>query len=195
MERKAAVERETKETSINMELDLDGTGTSEISTGIPFFDHMLELMFRNALINVKLKAEGDLEVDGHHTVEDVGLAAGEALKGALGVKEGITRYGWSLVPMDESLARVSMDISGRPFLEYDIDLKTEPLGNFDPELSRDFFQALVNEASITLHIKLIYGKGLHHGLEAVYKAVGRAFRQAVQIDPRERGIPSTKGTL
>lgn len=195
MERRSSAQRNTKETDISVEMNLDGNGIAEIDTGLPFFDHMLILMCRHALIDIKMMAKGDLEVDGHHTVEDVGLVFGSTLKEALGEKEGITRYGWSLVPMDESLARVSMDISGRPFLDYRIDLETEPLGNFDPSLAEDFFQSLVNEAAVTLHIKLIYGKGMHHGLEAVFKAVGRALRQAVQIDPREKGIPSTKGSL
>lgn len=195
MARIATGNRKTKETEIFLELNLDGSGKTEISTGIPFFDHMLELMFKNALVDIKFNAHGDLEVDGHHTVEDAGLAIGKTIKDALGDKAGISRYGWSMLPMDESLARVSVDISGRPFLHYNVEIEREPQGNFDTTLAEDFFQAMANEACMTLHVELIYGKGAHHGLEAVFKAVGRALRQAMTIDPREKGIPSTKGML
>lgn len=195
MSRIATGNRKTKETEIILELNLDGSGNADIATGIPFFDHMLDLMFRNALMDIKFSARGDLEVDGHHTVEDAGLAIGKALKDALGDKAGITRYGWSMVPMDESLARVSIDVSGRPFLHYDVEIGMEPQGNFDPSLAEEFFKSLANEACLTMHIELMYGKGVHHCLEAVFKAVGRALRQALSIDPREKGIPSTKGTL
>lgn len=195
MTRIATGNRKTKETDVVIELNLDGSGKAEVSTGIPFFDHMLDLMFKNALIDIKFNAHGDLEVDGHHTVEDAGLAIGKAFKDALGDKSGISRYGWSILPMDESLARVSVDISGRPFLHYNVEIDREPQGNFDPSLAEDFFQALANEACLTLHVELVYGKGIHHSLEAVFKAVGRAIRQAISIDPRETGIPSTKGSL
>lgn len=195
MSRIATGNRKTKETEIILEVDLDGSGKADITTGIPFFDHMLELMFRNALMDIKFNARGDLEVDGHHTVEDAGLAIGKALKDALGDKKGITRYGWSMVPMDESLARVSIDVSGRPFMHYSVEISPDLQGNFDPTLAEDFFQALANEACLTLHVELMYGRGVHHSLEAVFKAVGRALRQAVSIDPREDDIPSTKGSL
>jgi imidazoleglycerol-phosphate dehydratase len=188
-------ERNTKETSIYVSMDLDGSGATSISTGLPFFDHMLELMFRHALIDLTLKASGDLEVDGHHTVEDTGIAIGDALSRALSDKKGISRFGWSLVPMDECLAEVAIDISGRPFLAYVVELEPEPLGNFEPGLARDFFQALVNQATTTMHISLRSGESVHHGLEAVFKAVGRALKAAVSIDPRVRDVPSTKGML
>ncbi len=193
--RKGEFERRTKETAIFVELDLDGSGETDVSTGLPFFDHMLELMFRHALIDLVLKATGDLEVDGHHTVEDTGLAVGEAVSTALGDRKGIARFGSSLVPMDECLAEVALDISGRPHLTYLVEIAPEPLGNFDPTLARDFFQGLANSAGLTLHIELRRCSGVHHGLEAVFKAAGRALKQAVALDPRVGGIPSTKGTL
>jgi len=176
-------------------MDLDGSGATSVSTGMPFFDHMLELMFRHALIDLKLEAKGDLEVDGHHTVEDTGLAIGEALAAALGDKSGITRFASCLVPMDECLAEVAIDMSGRPFLSYKVDIEPEPLGNFEPSLARDFFQALVNQAAFTMHIELRSGDSVHHALEAVYKGVGRALKTAVAIDPRVKNVPSTKGVL
>lgn len=193
--RKGECERRTKETAIYAGIDLDGKGQTEISTGLPFFDHMLELMFRHALIDLVLEATGDLEVDGHHTVEDTGIVIGEAVSNALGGKEGIARFGSCLVPMDECLAEVALDISGRPHLTYEVDLKPEPLGNFDPSLARDFFQGLANSAGLSLHVELRRGTGVHHGLEAVFKAAGRALKQAVALDPRVGGVPSTKGTL
>jgi len=193
--RNGECERKTRETVISASVDLDGSGATEISTGLPFFDHMLELMFRHSLIDLELKASGDLDVDGHHTVEDTGLAVGEALASALGDKSGITRFGHSLVPMDESLAEVAIDISGRPHLTYVAELELEPLGNFDPLLARDFFQGLVNAAELTMHVELRRSGGVHHSLEAVFKAVGRALKAAVAFDPRVGGVPSTKGTL
>ncbi len=195
MPRNGSCERKTKETTISADIDLDGEGTTSISTGLPFFDHMLELMFRHALVDIELKASGDLQVDSHHTVEDTGLAIGTALEEALGDKKGISRFGAALVPMDECLAEVAMDISGRPYLSYTVAVEPEPLGNFEPALARDFFQALSNEAGITLHIELRHADGVHHGLEAVFKAVGRALKQAVSLDPRVKDIPSTKGTI
>lgn len=193
--RKGECERRTRETAIYAGLDLDGGGRADISTGLPFFDHMLELMFRHALIDIVLKATGDLEVDGHHTVEDTGLTIGEALADALGDKRGITRFGSCLVPMDECLAEVALDISGRPHLTYEVRLEPEPLGNFDPALARDFFQGLSSAAGLSLHIELRRGDGVHHGLEAVFKAAGRALKQAVALDPRVGDVPSTKGVL
>lgn len=195
MSRQGECERTTRETSIYVSLGLDGSGATSVSTGMPFFDHMLELMFRHALIDLKLEAKGDLEVDSHHTVEDTGLAIGEALTGALGGKVGLTRFSSSLVPMDECLAEVAIDISGRPFLSYKVELEPEPLGNFEPSLARDFFQALVNQAAMTVHIELRSGESVHHGMEAVFKAFGRALKAAVAIDPRVKDVPSTKGKL
>jgi imidazoleglycerol-phosphate dehydratase len=193
--RNGSCERKTKETVISADIDLDGVGRTSISTGLPFFDHMLELMFRHALVDIGLTASGDLQVDSHHTVEDTGLVIGKALEEALGDKKGITRFGAALVPMDECLAEVAMDISGRPHLSYTVEVEPDPLGNFEPTLARDFFQAISNESGITLHIELRRGNGLHHSLEAVFKAVGRALKQAVSLDPRVRDIPSTKGTI
>lgn len=193
--RTAECERSTKETSITVRLDLDGEGKVSVSTGLPFFDHMLELMFRHALLDVDLEASGDLEVDAHHTVEDTGLVIGSAMDAALGERRGITRFGSSLVPMDECLAEAAVDISGRPFLSYSVELEPEPLGNFEPSLARDFFQALVNQAGFTMHLTLRSGGGVHHSLEAVFKAAGRALKTAVGKDPRVKEVPSTKGTL
>lgn len=195
MPRTGDCERKTKETVINASLDLDGSGATSISTGLPFFDHMLELMFRHALVDLRLEARGDLDVDGHHTVEDTGLAIGAALGVALGDKIGLTRFGWGLVPMDECLAEVAIDISGRPHLTYAVELEPEPLGNFDPSLGRDFFQGMVNEAELTMHVDLRRGGSVHHSLEAIFKSAGRALKAAVAIDPRVGGVPSTKGTL
>lgn len=195
MQRKGECVRKTRETVISVSLDLDGDGDVAISTGLPFFDHMLELMFRHALIDLNLEASGDLDVDGHHTVEDTGLAIGSALSNALGDKKSITRFGAALVPMDECLAEVALDISGRPYLHYAVPLEPEPLGNFDPALARDFFQGMVNEAEVTIHVGLRSGGGVHHSLEAVFKAAGRALKEAVALDPRVKNIPSTKGKL
>lgn len=195
MPRSGECERTTNETSIFVSVDLDGSGATSVSTGMPFFDHMLELMFRHALIDLSLEAKGDLEVDGHHTVEDTGLAIGEALLESLGDKTGITRFGSSLVPMDECIAEAAIDISGRPYLYYRVDLEPEPLGNFEPRLAQDFFQALVNQMAVTVHIDLKRGDSVHHGLESVFKAFGRALKTAVAIDPRVKQVPSTKGKL
>ncbi|HEY5526151.1 MAG TPA: imidazoleglycerol-phosphate dehydratase HisB [Candidatus Anoxymicrobiaceae bacterium] len=195
MQRQGECERATKETSLFVSIDLDGSGAASISTGLPFFDHMLELMFRHALIDIKLEAKGDLQVDGHHTVEDTGLAIGEALVDALGDKSGITRFASSLLPMDECLAEVAIDISGRPYLSYKVDLEPEPLGNFEPGLARDFFQAVVNQAGMTVHIELRSGGSVHHALESVFKGFGRALKGAISMDPRVKDIPSTKGVL
>jgi imidazoleglycerol-phosphate dehydratase len=195
VQRQGECERATKETSLFVSIDLDGSGAASISTGLPFFDHMLELMFRHALIDIKLEAKGDLQVDGHHTVEDTGLAIGEALVDALGDKSGITRFASSLLPMDECLAEVAIDISGRPYLSYKVDLEPEPLGNFEPGLARDFFQAVVNQAGMTVHIELRSGGSVHHALESVFKGFGRALKGAISMDPRVKDIPSTKGVL
>ena len=187
--------RETRETSVEARLDLDGAGRVQVSTGLPFFDHMLELMFRHALIDLTISAKGDLEVDAHHTVEDTGLVLGTALDDALGDRRGITRFGSSLVPMDECLAEVAIDISGRPFLAYEVEIQAENLGGFEPSLARDFFQALVNQSGLTMHVTLRRSDGVHHSLEAMFKAAGRALKAAVEPDPRVSEIPSTKGTI
>ena len=194
--RTASIERKTKETNIQMSLNLDGQGKFGITTSIPFFDHMLSLMCKHGLFDMKLKAKGDLEVDFHHTVEDVGIVFGKALQKALGSMEGINRYGQASVPMDEALASVSLDISGRPYLVYRVAVpKRSKIRNFDPDLIEDFLQSFVSNSRITLHIESHYGRNTHHIIEAVFKALGRALRYAVMLDPRVKGIPSTKNVL
>jgi imidazoleglycerol-phosphate dehydratase len=193
--RQAKFSRETKETSIKAELTLDGSGRHNIDTTIPFLDHMLSLMAAHGLFDLNLKARGDTQVDFHHTVEDVGICLGKVLKQALGEKEGIQRYGSAFVPMDESLASVHVDLSGRPCLLYDCALRRKKIGNFDTELVKEFFQALVNNAAITLHAQIIYGSNGHHMLESLFKAFGRALRQAASKDEKVRGVLSTKGRL
>ena len=194
--RTASIERKTKETNIQISLNLDGQGKYAITTSIPFFDHMLSLMCKHGLFDMKLKAKGDLEVDFHHTVEDVGIVFGKALQKALGSMEGINRYGQASVPMDEALASVSLDISGRPYLVYRVAVpKRSKIRNFDPDLIEDFLQSFVSNSRITLHIESHYGRNTHHIIEAVFKAFGRALRYAVTLDPRVKGIPSTKNVL
>jgi imidazoleglycerol-phosphate dehydratase len=194
--RKSKVARKTKETDIKLELNLDGTGAYKISTSIPFFDHMLSLMCKHALLDMKLKAKGDIEIDFHHTVEDIGIILGTALKKALNTMKGISRYGQATVPMDESLVSVSLDISGRPYLVYNVAFpKKSKMKAFDPDLFEDFFQAFISHAGITLHINAHYGRNTHHIIEAVFKAFGRALLQAVTMNPRITDIPSTKGKL
>jgi imidazoleglycerol-phosphate dehydratase len=193
--RRAETERKTKETQIDVALDLDHQSASEISTGIPFFDHMLNLLAYHAGIYLRLGASGDLEVDQHHTVEDAGLCLGEALKLALGDKRGIRRYGYSLTPMDESLSRTALDISGRPFLAWQVQLPVDSINGFDPYCAREFFQALVNQAGITLHIEVLAGDNPHHILESIFKGVGLALRMSLAVDAGEQEPPSTKGTL
>lgn len=195
MSRKGECERKTKETVISVSLDIDGEGKVAVSTGLPFFDHMLELMCRHALFDARIEATGDLEVDSHHTVEDTGLVLGYSLSEALGDKLGITRFGFALVPMDECLAQVVIDISGRPYLYYEADILPEKGVNFEPALARDFFKALSDQAGLTMHIELKRSGGMHHSLEAIFKACGRALKQAISIDPRVKGIPSTKGLI
>lgn len=193
--RRASVERKTKETQIEVEVDLDG-GEVEPSTGVPFFDHMLEQLGRHSNISLRVRSSGDLEVDAHHTVEDTGIALGEALAKALGDKAGIRRYGDATVPMEESLARAALDLSGRPLLEYEVDLPREAVGQYDVELTEEFLQALCRAAGVTLHVSLLRCRNAHHGVEAIFKAVARALGDAVTIDPRAgRGVPSTKGVL
>jgi imidazoleglycerol-phosphate dehydratase len=194
--RKVRIERRTKETKISIEMNLDGTGSYSIKTPIPFFDHMLTLLCKHGLFNIKLKAKGDVEIDDHHTVEDTGIALGKALKEALGDMKGITRYGQASVPMDEALAQVSLDISGRQYLVYNVAFpKKSKLREFDPDLIEDFLQAFAGSAGITLHVNVLYGRNTHHIIEAIFKALGRALKQAVAIDSRVKGIPSTKGSL
>jgi imidazoleglycerol-phosphate dehydratase len=194
MARKASVKRTTKETVISLALTLDGTGKAEISTGIPFFDHMLTLMAMHGFFDLILKATGDLEVDFHHTVEDVGIAFGEGVKKALGDCTGIRRYGAAVVPMDEALARVVLDISGRPYLGYRVKARGK-IKDFNLELVESFFKAVVDNAGITLHIELLYGTNRHHIVEAIFKGFGRALDEATSQDKRRTGVPSTKGTL
>jgi imidazoleglycerol-phosphate dehydratase len=189
------VSRKTKETAINVTLDLDGTGRTRVATGMPFLDHMLTVMGKHGLLDLTVKAAGDLDVDYHHTVEDVGIVMGQALKQALGDKAGIKRFGAGAVPMDETLARATVDVSGRPYLVYRVSVTTRKIQAFDPELVEHFFEALVVHAGLTLHLDVPYGKNAHHMLEATFKAFGRALEQATRIDPRVAGVPSSKGRL
>ncbi len=193
--RKASLERNTAETRVKLDLFLDGDGRCEVSTGIGFFDHMLELLAYHACMDLSLEAKGDLEVDQHHTVEDVGLCLGRALKEALGGKEGIERYGWALLPMDEALCMVALDLSGRPHLSYELELPSRLVSDFDPTCLREFLQAMVNEAGITLHVKGLAGANPHHVMEAAFKGIGRALGTAASHASRRRGAPSSKGTL
>lgn len=194
--RKAKVERKTKETDIAVEINLDGSGKYSINTSIPFLDHMLSLMCKHGLFDAKLKAKGDIDIDYHHTVEDVGIVLGKAIKQALGDMKGISRYGYASVPMDEALASVNLDISGRPYLVYKVEFpKKSKLKDFDPDLIEDFLQAFVSNSIITLHINVLYGRNTHHIIEAIFKGLGRALRQAVTIDPKIKGLPTTKGKL
>ena len=194
-ERTATVSRKTAETKIEVKLNLDGAGKSRIVTGVGFFDHMLTLFARHALFDLEVEAVGDTQVDAHHTVEDVGICLGQALAKALGDKSGIARYGFFLLPMDESLARVVVDISGRPCLEWRADIPGDKCGDFDTCLGREFTRALSANALLNMHIDLLAGGDPHHALEAIFKGMGRALRQAVAADPRETGIPSSKGVI
>ena len=194
--RTASIHRKTNETDISVEINLDGTGIYEVSTGIGFLDHMLEQLSRHSLIDLKLKALGDLHIDQHHTTEDSGIALGEALAKALGDRRGITRYGHAYAPMDETLTRSAIDISGRPFLVWKIEFSQAKLGDFDTELFREWFHAFAGSAGITLHVETLYGRNNHHIIESAFKATARALRAAVTIDPRKAdAVPSTKGTL
>ena len=195
MMREARLSRETKETAIKAELKLDGSGRHSIDTTIPFLDHMISLMTVHGLFDLNLKAHGDTQVDFHHTVEDVGICLGKVLRQALGKKEGIRRYGSAFVPMDESLASVHIDLSGRPCLVYDCALRRKRIGNFDTELVKEFFQAFVNNAAMTLHARILYGSNGHHMVESLFKACGRALREAAAKDEKVRGVLSTKGRL
>ena len=194
--RKASINRKTKETSISVEVNLDGTGKSSIKTGIGFLDHMLEQIAKHSLIDISLEAKGDLHIDLHHTTEDSGIALGEALKEALGDKKGIKRYASANIPMDETLSRVSLDLSNRPYLVWNVKLAVEKLGEMDTELFKEWYHAFAQSAGITLHVENIYGENSHHIIESCYKGLARALRDAVQIDSRIQDIiPSTKGTI
>ncbi len=196
MERTATIERKTSETQIRLTLNLDGTGVSSVDTGVPFMDHMLKLMSAHGFMDLDIHASGDTEIDDHHTVEDLGICLGTALDRALEDKAGIKRYGFSIVPMDEALARVVLDISNRPFLSYRVELKARTTGSFDVGLAREFFRAVVTHSGITAHVDLFHGEDAHHAIEAVFKAFGRALAEATRPDERLKGTPlSTKGTL
>lgn len=195
MSRRARVDRRTNETKISVEVDLDGNGVA-VSTGVPFFDHMLDQLGKHGRMGLKVEAEGDLEIDAHHTVEDTGIALGEALAEALGEKRGIRRYGDALVPMEESLARVALDVSGRPLLVYEAGIAAETVGQFETGLTEEFLQALARAAGLTLHVHLVYGRNAHHSIEAIFKALARALSDAISVDPRAGDdVPSTKGML
>ena len=193
--RKADVERNTKETRIKLSLELDGSGAGSIDTGIGFFDHMLELLKKHALVDLSVKAEGDLDVDYHHTVEDVGLVFGQALDKALGERKGITRYGFASIPMDEALCETSLDLGGRPFLVFVSSMKHLQVRDFEVKLLEEFFRAVSVEARANIHLRQVYGDEAHHVCEGLFKSFARALRQAVRIDPAEKGVPSSKGVL
>lgn len=195
MGRKAGIERSTAETKIKLSLEVDGKGKYKVATGVPFLNHMLELFTRHGMFDLTVDAKGDTDVDYHHTVEDIGIVLGQAFRQALGDMKGIRRYGQSKVPMDETLAEAVVDISGRPELVYNVNMPKGKVGEFDVELAYDFFKAFTNHAGLTLHINVFYGENLHHIIEAVFKAVARAMDDATTLDPRVKGVPSTKGVL
>lgn len=196
MKRQATIARRTKETQITAMVDLDGTGVSEITTGIGFLDHMLEQLARHGLIDIKLEAKGDLHIDFHHTTEDVGIVLGQAVAKALGDKQGITRYADVHLPMDETLTRVAVDVSGRPYLIWKVAFSQPKVGEMDTELFREWFQAFAQNSGITLHVENLYGENNHHIAETCYKGLARALREAIALDPRQAGrVPSTKGML
>ena len=194
--RSGKIKRKTAETEISVALKLDGTGKYKINTGVGFFDHMLEQLARHSLIDLEIEANGDNHIDDHHTVEDTGIALGQALAQAVGDKVGINRYGWCLLPMDDTLIRTALDLSSRPFLYFDINLPTEKIGDFDTELVREFFQALSTHAGITLHMEKLHGYNSHHIAEAAFKSFSKSLRVAIEKDPRNlKALPSTKGAL
>jgi imidazoleglycerol-phosphate dehydratase len=194
--RAAKISRKTNETEIHASVDLDGTGAAKIATGIGFFDHMLEQLARHSLIDIAISAKGDLHIDQHHTVEDSGIALGQAMRQALGDRAGIARYADALLPMDETLTRVAIDVSGRPFLVFKTTFTRQKIGEFDTELVREFFQAFVMNAGMTVHVETLYGENAHHMSESCFKGLARALRTAIALDPRQNGIiPSTKGSL
>ncbi len=195
-ERQADRTRKTRETEVRLHLELDGTGQGEISTGVGFFDHMLSHIAKHGFLNLEVQAAGDVHVDAHHLVEDTGIVLGQAIAEAVGDRAGLRRYGYALAPMDEALVLVALDLSGRPLLEYRLDLPVAKVGDFDTELAREFFQAVANHAGMTLHIRQLTGRNTHHLLESTFKSFGRALDEATTIDPRlGGGVPSTKGVL
>ncbi len=193
--RRAEIERKTAETQISIKLNLDGEGTCDIATGIGFLDHMLTLLAKHSFMDLTVKAKGDLEVDSHHTVEDIGIVLGEALREALGDKAGIHRYGNCFIPMDETLAQVCLDFSGRPFLVFGAEIPKIQLGNYDTEMTEEFFRAVAVHCGLTLHIRVLYGSNVHHIIEAIFKAFARAVAEAAAVDPRVKGVMSSKGVL
>ena len=193
--RKAEVRRKTKETAVVLGLNLDGSGKHSIATGIPFFDHMLSLLAYHSRMDLSVKAKGDVGVDAHHTVEDVGICLGDGIRKALGEAKGIQRYGATMIPMDETLVSIALDVSMRPCLVFQMKLRRSKIGTFDPDLVEEFFKALCNHARVTLHINLLYGRNSHHMVEAVFKGFGRALREAVSLDPGSSRVSSTKGVL
>ena len=194
--RRSSIKRNTAETQISVSINLDGTGQYDNQTGVGFFDHMLDQLSRHSLIDMTIRAAGDYHIDDHHTVEDTGIALGQAIFQAVGDKKGINRYGSCILPMDDALVRTALDISARPFLVFNLDMPTQKIGNFDTELVREFFQALSTHAGLTLHIDQLHGLNSHHIVEAAFKSVARALRQALEIDPRmSQALPSTKGAL
>ena len=196
MTRSASVSRNTNETKIEVSINLDGQGSAKLNTGIGFLDHMLDQVARHGMFDLEVTAKGDLHIDAHHTVEDVGIVLGQAFNKAIGDKKGVTRYGTAIIPLDEALSRVVLDISGRPGLEFDVEFKRAAIGEFDVDLIHEFFQGFVNHANITMHIDNLKGDNAHHQAETIYKAFGRALKMAVCIDPKISGItPSTKGSL
>ena len=195
MGRNAKIERKTKESDIRIELNIDGTGKAEIETGMPFFNHMLESFARHGFFDVRIKAKGDLEVDYHHTVEDVGLALGQAFKEGLGDKHGIRRFGEASCPLDETLAKIVVDLSGRPYLSYNVKIRPGRVGTFDTDLPHEFYAAFANQLGMNLHIDVVRGENPHHIIEACFKAFARAMDMATQLDPRIQGVLSTKGSL
>ncbi len=195
MSRSATIERITRETQVRLTLEIDGTGEAKISTSVPFLDHMLDLFARHGLFNLVVEAQGDIDIDYHHTVEDIGIVLGDAVKQAVGDKKGIRRYGHAVVPMDETLAEVTIDLSGRPYLVYNVNLPKVKIGDLDVELVKEFFQAFTNNCGANVHLNIRYGDNVHHIIEACFKATARALDQATCLDPRIQGVMSTKGTL
>ncbi|MEN9782675.1 MAG: imidazoleglycerol-phosphate dehydratase [Pseudomonadota bacterium] len=195
MARQAQVNRDTQETQISVKLNLDGSGRAKLASGIPFLDHMLDQIARHGLVDLEVKAKGDLHIDAHHTVEDIGITLGQAFAKAIGDKKGVRRYGHAYVPLDEALSRVVIDLSGRPGLEMSGKFTRARVGDFDVDLVREFFQGFVNHALVTLHLDNLKGVNAHHQVETLFKAFGRALRMAVELDPRVKGVPSTKGKL
>jgi imidazoleglycerol-phosphate dehydratase len=193
--RAASVERSTKETQIRLELTLDGSGRADVSTGVGFFDHMLDLLARHGRLDLSVSANGDLETGAHHTTEDVGIVLGQALDRALGDRRGIVRYGDATVPMDEALGACAIDVSGRPFCSFEADLPATTIAGFETELTEEFFRAVANNAKLTIHLRALDGTNAHHKIEACFKAFARALREAITVDPTETGVPSTKGLL